>query len=281
MNPLIAFSTLACPEWDIRTVIAKAGEYGYSGIEWRGGPQGHVSPLMTPAERRALRQGMEAHGLAALSVTAYTSFVSSELRDRQANLDDLKRYLDLAAEIGAGQVRVFLGELPSGESLAAAYPRILACLEEGVQHAIASGVMIAIEPHDDFVRTTSILPILRQIDHPSLGVIWDFGNAYFAGEEPETGIDLLKGRIAYVQIKDGRRRGKSWQLCPIGQGDVPLGKIFDLLRGSGYAGPLSLEWERAWHPELDPPDIALPAALDAILEILARRAPAPSVRNPR
>lgn len=280
MNPLIAFSTLACPEWDILTVISKARTFGYGGIEWRGGPQGHVSPLKTPAERRDLRQRMEAHGLASLAITAYTSFVSSEQRDRQANMDELKRYLDLAAEIGAGHVRVFLGELPAGESLAAAYPRILTCLEEGLQHAGGSGVMIAIEPHDDFVRTTTILPILRQIDHPSLGVIWDFGNAYFADEEPETGIHVLKGRIAYVQVKDGRRRGISWQLCPVGQGDVPLGKIFDLLRDSGYAGALSLEWERAWHPELDPPDIALPAALEAILEILAVRGPAASVRNP-
>jgi sugar phosphate isomerase/epimerase len=280
MNPLIAFSTLACPEWDIHAVIGKASEYGYGGIEWRGGPQGHVSPLMTPAERRALRQGMETHGVAALAVTTYTSFVSSELRDRQANLDELKRYLDLAAEIGAGHIRVFLGELPAGESLAAAYPRILACLEEGVKHAGAAGVMIAIEPHDEFVRTASILPILQQIDHPALGVIWDFGNAYFAGEEPETGIDLLKGRIAYVQIKDGRRRGNSWQLCPVRQGDVPLGKVFHLLRGSGYAGALSFEWERAWHPELDPPMVALPAALKAILEILAQHEPVASDRNP-
>jgi sugar phosphate isomerase/epimerase len=268
MKSMMAFSTLACPEWDTLTVISKASSYGYGGIEWRGGPQGHLSPLMTPVERRALRQGMEVHGLAALAVTSYTSFVSSELRDRQANLDELKRYLDLAAEIGAGHVRVFLGELPAGESLAAAYPRILACLEEGLQHAGGSGVMIAVEPHDDFVRTTSILPILQQIDHPSLGVVWDFGNAYFAGEEPEMGIHVLKGRIAYVQLKDGRRRGKGWQLCPVGQGEVPLHKIFDLLRGSGYAGALSLEWERAWHPELDPPEVALPAALGAILEIL-------------
>jgi sugar phosphate isomerase/epimerase len=281
MNPLIAFSTLACPEWDIATVIAKARAFGYGGIEWRGGPQGHVSPLMTPAERRALRLRMEANGLAVLAVTAYTSFVSSELRDRHANLDELRRYLDLAAEIGAGHVRVFLGEPPAGESLAAAYPRILACLEEGLQHAGGSGVMIAIEPHDDFVRTSSIRPILQEIDHHSLGVIWDFGNAYFAGEEPETGIHVLKGRIAYVQIKDGCRQGKSWQLCPVGQGQVPLYKIFDLLRDSGYAGAISLEWERAWHPELAPPDIALPAALETILEILAQHKPAVSDRNPK
>jgi hypothetical protein len=32
---------------------------------------------------------------------------------------------------------------------------------------------------------------------------------------------------------------------------------------------LSVEWEYAWHPELDPPEIALPAALRTVRELLA------------
>jgi hypothetical protein len=30
---------------------------------------------------------------------------------------------------------------------------------------------------------------------------------------------------------------------------------------------LSVEWEYAWHPELDPPEIALPAALRTVREL--------------
>jgi hypothetical protein len=52
---------------------------------------------------------------------------------------------------------------------------------------------------------------------------------------------------------------------------------FELLLARGYAGAFSVEWERAWHPELDPPGIALPAALQATRSLLAT-AESPTVR---
>ena len=54
-NP-ITFSTLACPEWPIETVIAKAAEFGYNGLEWRGGAQGHVQPSMPSSHKATLRR---------------------------------------------------------------------------------------------------------------------------------------------------------------------------------------------------------------------------------
>jgi sugar phosphate isomerase/epimerase len=54
----------------------------------------------------------------------------------------------------------------------------------------------------------------------------------------------------------------------LGQGNVPLKKSFELLSAHNYEGALSIEWEYAWHPELDPPEIALPAALAAIRSLL-------------
>jgi sugar phosphate isomerase/epimerase len=100
-------------------------------------------------------------------------------------------------------------------------------------------------------------------------VIWDIGNAFAAGEDPEEGFELLKDRIAYVQVKDGKGRGAEWQLCSLGEGHVPLSQAFQLLLANDYEGAFSVEWEYAWHPELDPPEIALPAALRTVHELLA------------
>lgn len=55
MNAL-TFSTLACPSWSLKTIFARAVEFGYEGIEWRGGPQGHVQPAMTPPEKANVRE---------------------------------------------------------------------------------------------------------------------------------------------------------------------------------------------------------------------------------
>jgi len=269
MNP-IAFSTLACPHWRMETVITKAIEYGYDGIEWRGGPQGHVQPRMPGAQKTSLQKMLMDTGLIAVAVTAYTSFVSPLAKERQSNIDELMRYTDLAAELDAPYVRTFLGELPEGTKLdSALYQNISDCLRVGSEYAESVGVKIAIEPHDDFVRSTSIAPIFNQLQSQSaLRVIWDLGNAFAAGEELAEGYDLFKDHLAYVQVKDGKGRAPDWQLCSVGEGDIPLSKAFELLLANDYQGAFSVEWEYAWHPELDPPEIALPSALQTVRKLL-------------
>ena len=272
-NP-ITFSTLACPQWSVDTVVTKAAEFGYDGLEWRGGPQGHIQPSASSAERAALRRATAEAGLFALAITAYTSFVSDDPVERQANVDELWRYADLAADIGATYVRAFLGELPTGiNPIAAMYENMAACLEAAAIHAQTVGVKIAIEPHDEFVRSSAVVPILRRVRHPALSVIWDIGNTFAAGEDPAEGFSLLGNRLAYVQVKDGRGRGATWQLGPLGQGEAPLGRAFEMLLSHGYTGAFSVEWEWAWHPELDPPEAALPAALQTVRAWLAAAQP--------
>jgi sugar phosphate isomerase/epimerase len=270
MDRPVTFSTLACPEWDIPRIISEAARFGYDGIEWRGGPQGHVQPEMNQETIRMICRQMQEQGLFSLAVTAYTSFVSPDQQERLENLETLKNYLNLAAEIGAGHVRVFLGELPARTTLMSAYPRILDCLQPALELASTLNVTITIEPHDDFVRSATIAPLLEQLDHPRLKVIWDIGNTYAAGEDPEQGLRIFSGRIAYLHVKDGRRTATGWQLSPLGQGEVPLSKIFTLLVNAGFEGAVSVEWERAWHAELDPPEVALPACLQAVQSLWVR-----------
>src|SRR5689334_11948429 len=134
MNP-ITFSTLACPNWSIETIIAKATEFGYDGIEWRGGPQGHLQPTMSTARKVTLQKLLMDTGLIAAAVTAYTSFVSPLAKERQANLDELQQYADLAAELDAPYVRTFLGELPEGIPLdSSMYEKISDCLRTAADY---------------------------------------------------------------------------------------------------------------------------------------------------
>jgi sugar phosphate isomerase/epimerase len=273
VNP-VTFSTLACPGWRIETVIAKTTEFGYDGIEWRGGPQGHVQPDMPAAQKALLQQRCSDAGLLSIAITAYTSFVSNSAEERQANVDELRRYADLAAELGATAVRTFLGELPKDTDLdSSIYDRISECLNLASAYASSVGVKIAVEPHDSFVRSSTVAPILSRVQHPALRVIWDVGNAFAAGEDPSESFKLLQSHLAYVQVKDGKGRGPDWRLCPLGQGDVPLDQAFELLLANNYQGAFSVEWEYAWHPELDPPENALPAALRTVREFLAASQP--------
>ncbi len=262
-NPVV-FSTLACGEWSADVVVARAAEFGYDGVEWRGGDQGHVSPSMSCAERQALRRRVAEAGLISLGVTAYSRFVSPDAAERAANLDALRRHVDLAADLGAGFVRTFIGQLPPGRTAAEALPAIAECLRAAAEHAAQASVVVAAESHDDFVRSAAIAEVVEAVGHPSLRVLWDFGNAFAVGEDPAEGLRRLAPHLAYVHIKDGIRAEGGWRLTRLGEGEVPLACIVRDLLASGFRGGLCVEWERAWHPDLDPAEVALPAALRAM-----------------
>lgn len=266
--PPIAFSTLACPEWTPEEIVDRAATLGYDAIEWRGGPEGHVSPSWPVHRRRALRRRMADRGVTALAVTAYPSFVTPDPAARARHLEDLLRHLDLAADLGATAVRAFIGVVEDEASPDALVARAIDGLAPAADHAGDLGVAIAIEPHDDFVRSETLLPILRGLGHPAVGAIWEIGNAWEAGEDPAVGGPALRPWIRYVQLKDGRGRGADWHLTAIGEGEVPLGAALTLLAGGGPLPPLSVEWERAWHPDLAPAAVALGPALAAVRELV-------------
>ena len=267
-NPL-AFSTLACGEWSRETVIERAAAFGYDGVEWRGGPQGHVSPALSATERQALRRRVADAGLVSLAVTAYSRFVSPEAAERAAQLDHLRQHLDLAADLGATYVRTFIGQLPPGRSVAQAAPAICDNLRAAAEYAAQRGLIVGVESHDNWVRSPALAEIIEAVPHPALRALWDFGNAFAAGEDPAEGLRLLRPHLGYVHVKDGVLQAGQWRLTQLGQGQVPLKNVIQGLLAMGYTGGLTFEWERAFHPELDPAETALPAALAVLRQLLA------------
>jgi sugar phosphate isomerase/epimerase len=261
----MAYSTLACPDWDAETAIDRAAAYRFDGIEWRGGAEGTVRTAWPLARRRAVRAALDQTGIAAIAVTAYPNLISGDPVERSSSVVGIVDHVTLAGDLGAPVVRVFIGIRDDLAPDAELRQRAVAGLREALERTSRSGVVLAIEPHDDHVRAEAVRPILEAIQDPRLGIVWDIANAWAAGEPPAAGLAAYGGRIAYVQVKDGTGRGAEWRLCALGAGEVPLdGALAGLVRWAtehgGSVPPISLEWERAWHPELAPPEVALPAA---------------------
>jgi sugar phosphate isomerase/epimerase len=267
--PPIAFSTLACPEWSPEEVVDHAAALGYDAVEWRGGTDGHVSTTWRDDRRAALRGRMDERGIAALAVTAYSVFTSPDSDEREANRTHLRAHVRLARDLGAPFVRTFLGFRSGEPGDDAMTARLAGALAPVADEATALGVTIVIEPHDDFVDARSVAAVLRTLDHPAVGAVWDVGNAWEAGERPEAGAAALAPWIRYIQLKDGRGRGATWQLTRLGEGDVPLSVSLALAASNGPLPPVSLEWERAWHPELDRADVVLGPSLRTIRSLVA------------
>jgi sugar phosphate isomerase/epimerase len=86
------------------------------------------------------------------------------------------------------------------------------------------------------------------------------------GESPYLSVPTLNSRIHYVQVKDAKLSPLGATLCPLGEGDVAVEIFLRRLLGIGYEGYVTFEWEKAWLPNIAPPEEALPAAIKKLKE---------------
>ena len=249
MNPM-AFSTLACPEWDVTQIIAGAVAYGFGAVELRG-YQAHLdlteAAPFSPVERTQTRAWFADAGVAVCCVS--TSGVVAE-----GNLPHVRAHAELAHDLGAPFVRVFGGSLPADISHTDGVTRFAETLRGFGDAAQEAGVAIVLETHDSFSTGASVAELLAATCHPAVFSLWDVHHPFRQGGSIETTHQLLAPTLRHVHLKDG----KDGVYTLLGDGDIPLRPALDLLLAGGYTGALSLEWERRWHPNLAPPEIALP-----------------------
>lgn len=270
VDPVLAFSTLACPEWSPQEVVRRAAAMGFDAVEWRGGPSGHLNAGSSPPLIADLRRLMRDHGIRPLALTTYGSLVAEGPSDRIREAVALRAELDIAADIGADFIRVFVGIPDRSTPKAELRHRAVDALRAAAEHAAEVGVDIAVEPHDLHGRGSDIRPILEGVAHPRVGVIWEVAGAWTAGEDPADVLSFLGPWVRYVQLRDARLESATWRSCRFGDGEVPLARALSGYQARGMVAPLSIEWVRAWEPELDPAEVALPAALRYVRLQLAR-----------
>lgn len=269
-RPTLAFSTLACPEWEPLEVVQRAAAMGFDAIEWRGGADGHAGPQLAAADRRSIRSAMDERGLVSVAVTTYTGLVHPSPAVREAGIDELLRHAEVATALGAPNLRAFPGErsddAPDEELLERAADTLL----RAADGLAGSDISIALEPHDAFMGSVVVAGLVARLDHPSVGAVWDAGNTWSIGERPEDGLDVLGPWLRYVQVKDGIGRRPDWRLTSLGEGEVPLDRALQHLARHHPDTPVSIEWERPWAPELPAAEVALPSGLAHLRDLCAQ-----------
>ena len=265
MNNPIAVSTLGCPDWELDRILSAAGEYGYDAIELRGyGPTLDL-PLaepFTPANRAASHRRFSDAGIAVCCVSS--SGVAT-----QGNLEHVRAHVELASALGCPVVRVFGGaldkEMTAADALAAAAENLRAFGDA----AQAEGVKIVLETHDSFSTGRSVADLIAAADHPAVRSLWDLHHPFREGEPIHDTAACLNPTLGHVHVKDSiPDRG----YCLLGEGDIPVYPMLELILEARYGGAISLEWEKRWHPEIADPEAAFPYYARGLRAFLEARA---------
>lgn len=257
----IAFSTLGCPAWSWKTVLDTAAREGYAAIELRG-LQGTMDlparPEFASDRLRTSLADLEALDLRIVSVDSSVALHVSAPDERAKALDEARRYIDLAHRLRAPYVRVFGDKVMPGTTRADTIARIVEGLRTLGTFARGSGVAVLIESHGDFTDSPSLRALLEGAGDDA-ALLWDAHHTVVsAGETPAETFGVLRRFVRHTHLKDSTPSGDGVRYVLTGEGTVPVRETVGVLVRGGYEGYYCFEWEKAWHPELQEAEIALP-----------------------
>ncbi len=258
---LLSFSTLGCPDWTFPQIVDFAVLNGYKGIEVRG-IQRQIDltkcrEFNAAQNRAATLKLMDENGLQFVDLGSSATLHFPEGPERQKNLDEGRRFIDLAQEIKCPYIRVFPNNFPKNLEKEATMNLISKGLLELAGHAKGSNVTVLIESHGDLVKIDDLVTVMKQAEHPQVGLIWDITNMWTVTKEhPSEAYKKLKKYIRHTHIKDARMVDRKLQYTFLGKGEVPVFDAINALSKGGYKGYYSFEWEKWWHPEIAEPELA-------------------------
>ena len=233
--------------------VAEAARIGYRFVEplvhtgrellSEGGYYHSFSMEDDPYEMKDI---LDQHGLKLSGLSAHCPLMRPEV-----SVPYLERAIRFAAVVGAPVVNTDEGIRPRWVSMDQAFSIMTYTLTRVMMIAERYGVRVGIEPHQEITRRTEgLLRIARLVPSPLLGINYDTGNAFLAGEDPYEGLKAAGKLLVHIHAKDislehaERERGKVTGTpvgCACGDGVIDWDRVVRILREVGYDGVLSVE----------------------------------------
>ncbi|MEP6596189.1 MAG: sugar phosphate isomerase/epimerase family protein [Ginsengibacter sp.] len=259
-KPLLSFSTLGCPDWDFQKIVDFASQHNYTGIELRG-IQRELDLTkckeFSTQNIAATLKIMKEKGLQFVDLGSSANLHFPDGAERKKNLDEGRRFIDLAKQINCPYIRVFPNNFPKDQEKNATMDLIAKGLLELGDCAKGNNVSVLMETHGDLVKSEDLEKIMQSAEHPHVGLVWDVVNMWTITKEPPAEVyQKLKKYIRHTHIKDATIVDGKVHDAFLGKGEVPIFVAVDALSNGGYKGYYSFEWEKLWHPEIEEPEIA-------------------------
>jgi sugar phosphate isomerase/epimerase len=159
----------------------------------------------------------------------------------------------MAEELGCGNISVPPGGPLVGMTRRAAMSLFHRGLEQVVPRAEELGVKILVEPEPDLLmeNTAEFKSFVADVRSPAVGLNFDIGHFFCAGEDPSTAFEELFEWVGHVHVEDIAADRVHNHLIA-GQGAIRFPEIFRTMVDLGYRGDISLEL----YPYVDTPEAA-------------------------
>jgi sugar phosphate isomerase/epimerase len=200
-----------------------------TGYYFPGYPEAPADSYIYAIKKHAFQLGLEVSGTGVRN-----DFTTADRAKRLADVVLVKRWVDVAAKLGAPMVRVFAGPAAAVRSLAETTDAIVEHIRDCVAYGAERGVLIVLQEHDDFLRTApQTLALRERIGSDWFGLNVDIGSLRTTAD-PYAEIAQLAPYAYTWQIKEEVYRKGVAEATDVTQ-------VVRILRETAYRGYIQLE----------------------------------------
>lgn len=243
----LAFMSTTAPTWTMQQLVDGALRLGYEGVDLRveWSHEHGLELSSSKAARRDARDYAAAKKITWSCVALSTRFARASDAERQEAVEQVKRYAELASDVGSPLLRVFGGPIPEGHTMEQLRPRTAEFLGKAAEVAVQWGVTPCLEVHDHHNNPDDVKFIMENAGHANVGAVWHVAHHVRLGVSVDDGYATLKPWIRHLHIQElpkGYEAGQPPPYTRVGEGNDYLARVFELLEKDKFGGFAANEW---------------------------------------
>lgn len=191
-------------EWSLAEMIGVAKRIGFSGLDFRC-EYGHRHGVEVGAgrpERSAIRRAIDTAYLKAVCLRCSARFDNPDPGVREANVENAKLHVQLAADIDASMVRVTGNDLQEGVDEDTVIRWVGEGLTEVADFAQALEIDVLLEMHGDFNNWRYATRAVRLAAQTNVGLLYNSDPRDLVGQSVRPTIREIAGLVRHVDLHD-------------------------------------------------------------------------------
>ncbi|MBI5578190.1 MAG: sugar phosphate isomerase/epimerase [Deltaproteobacteria bacterium] len=260
---VFGYSTNAFVKFPLIDAVARIARLGFKGVEIMADRPHLYPPDVDESEFQRLKQTLDTCSLKVTNLNSFTlfavgdtylpSWIEPEKQQREIRIQHTRDCLRVAKRLGCANISVPPGGPLAGIHRPTAERRFYAGLEQVIPLAEELGVKLLVEPEPGLMieTTPQFQAFMKGIRSRAVGINFDIGHFFCAGEEPQAAFEALFEWVGHVHLEDIAPTRVHRHLIA-GQGSIPLKAVLTRMRELAYTGDISLEL----YPYVDTPEEA-------------------------
>lgn len=230
-------------------------------MELSGWPQSYSQTLtLDDAGIEQVRTLTRRAGLQVCAVGCPSDFVQPTPEGKSEQTALVKHCVDVAIALGAKVVGLKAGNPTEGMSLDEAQRLMVENIAHAATYARDHGVTLALENGGNVTNDHHrLMQIVNQIADPHVRVLLDVGNFLRYGYSAEGVVGVcqdLAPLSIHIHFKDGRGHKREFKDTALGEGELEMERILQIILDAGYTNPLCAQYEGPDQPAVYKQNVA-------------------------